>query len=199
MHMPGLQRLHASMQQVGISRIQFQIAHNHLTFAGVFLADVSPYELALGAIGHDFVLIFEVDRHFNVLAYIKDEAALAAIKGALNAGQASGHAFNPGQFLREIDAKLPQQAHPANVPSYADVVRVYRYVEEADRVHFVNFKPHSSTSGNHVTAYHLDTTRRLLGHATHDFCKRNPVRSCWSDIAPATPVTPTLPSGPSYK
>jgi hypothetical protein len=72
-------------------------------------------------------------------------------------------------------------------------------VEEADRVHFVNFKPHSPTSGNHVTTYNLDKTRRLLGQATHDFCKRNNISSCWSDIAPAAPVTPTLPSGPGYK
>ncbi|UNK42123.1 hypothetical protein MNO14_14430 [Luteimonas sp. S4-F44] len=34
---------------------------------------------------------------------------------------------------------------------------------------------------------------------THDFCKRNNVSSCWSNIAPATPVTPTLPNGSGYK
>jgi len=76
MHLPGLQRLHASMQSVGIDRIQFQLAHNHLTFAGVFLADVSPYELAFGAIGHEFVLIFNVDNGYNISAYIHDAQAL---------------------------------------------------------------------------------------------------------------------------
>lgn len=198
MHLPGLQRLHTSMQSVGIDRIQFQLTHNHLTFAGVFLADVSPFELAFGAIGHEFVLIYEVDGQYNALAYIKDAAVLEALKSALNTGQGSGHAFNPGQFLREIDDALPKHANPNHVPSYADVVRVYRYVEEANKVHFSGWH-NNNIRGEKVRPKNLAKSRRLLGQQTHDFCKRNNLSSCWSDIAPTKLIAPTLPSGPGYK
>lgn len=50
-----------------------------------------------------------------------------------------------------------------------------------------------------IQVRNLDKTRRLLSQATHDLCKRNNFSSCRSDIAPATPVTPTLPSGPGYQ
>lgn len=197
MHLPGLQRLHASMQSVGIDRIQFQLAHNHLTFAGVFLADVSPYELAFGAIGHEFVLIFNVDNGYNISAYIHDAQALAALKDALNLGR-GGAAFRVSDFMREIDAALPARANPNHIPSYADVVRVYRHVEEAAKVHFVGW--HNNTvRGEKVRPQNLTKTRRLLGQAPHDFCKRNNFSSCWSDIPPTKPIAPTLPSATAHK
>lgn len=198
MYMSGLQRLHASMQQAGIDRVAFQIPHNHLTFAGVFLADVTDYELAFGPIGHNLILPFKVDRGYNVLAHLRDDALLQALKDALNLGR-GGNAFRFGEFLEQIDDKLGNfPVNTSNVPDYADVIRLYPATEEALKVHYIKLKPHKKHGGN-VTPENLAKTRRLLGQTMHDFCKRNNVSSCWSATKPKKPRTPAIPSWPGYK
>jgi len=194
MRMNGLARLHASMRHVGIERVRFRIQHNHLTFDGVFLADVTPYELALGCVGHQFVLIYHIDRHYNVDSYIHDPKALAALKAALGTGASSGRPFSARTFLEEIDAKLPHQVSANDRPDAAYIVRVYRDVDEADKVHFVRWAPHAP-AGKHVTAANLAKTRKLLGQAAHDWCARNNVSSAWTDIAPAQPASTALLQG----
>lgn len=199
MQMAGLQHLHANMQQAGIDRIAFRIQHNNLIFAGVFLADVSPYELAFGPVGHNLVLSFTVDRSYNVLAHLRDDALLQALMDALNLGHGR-NAFRFGAFLREIDDALGQfQIGANNVPSYAEVIRCYPNIEDAHKVYFLKFEPHKKDGRRHVRQKNLDKTRLLLGQTMHDFCEHNDVSSCWSDIAPAVPVTPTLPNRKNYK
>jgi len=127
----------------------------------------------------------------------ESNTTLAALKDALNLGR-GGPAFRVSDFMREIDAALPARANPNHIPSYADVVRVYRHVEEAAKVHFVGW--HNNTvRGEKVRPQNLTKTRRLLGQAPHDFCKRNNFSSCWSDIPPTKPIAPTLPSATAHK
>jgi len=176
--MEGLARLHASMQDIGLIRAKFRVRHNHLTFAGLFLADVTPYELALACLGHDFVLIFDVTRDYEVRAYLGDQYGALAVALGTNAG--SGNPLRSSDFLREIDAALPRSVGLGDRPTPADVVRVYRDVEEADKVHLCAWRDNSLRK-ERVTPANLAKTRRLIDQAAYDFCKRHNLSTCWTD------------------
>jgi len=190
MRMDGLARLHASMQAIGLTRAKFRVRHNHLTFAGLFLADVTPYELALACLGHDFVLIFDVSRNYEVSAYLGD--AYGALAAALGTGAGSGNPLRSSDFLREIDAALPRTVGPGDRPTAADVVQVYRDVEEADKVHLCGWRD-NTVRRERVSDANLAKTRRLLDQATHDFCKRHNLSTCWTDD-PRRAIAATLPT-----
>lgn len=197
MRLPSLQRLHTRMQAVGIDRVAFTIPHNHLQFAGVFLPDVTDYELAFGPVGHTLMLTFEVSSSYEIKAHLGD--AYAPLLALLNTGANSGNALQSSAFLRQIDSGFGKlQVTANNVPSYADVIRCYPDIEDAHKVHFIKYLPHKKRGGKHVTPQNLAKTRRLLGQVAHDFCKRNDVSSCWSHIAPIVLIVPILPSGPGY-
>lgn len=178
MRMEGVARMHASMQVIGFTRAKFRVRHNHLTFAGLFLADLSPYELALACLGHDFVLIFGVTRDYEVSAYLGEQ--YGALAAALGTGAGSGNPLRSGEFLREIDAALPRLVGPGDRPTPADVVQVYRDVEEADKVHLCGWRDNSLRK-EHVTAANLAKTRRLIDQASYEFCKRHNISTCWTD------------------
>ncbi len=190
--MPGLARLHAAMQHVGIERMRFRIPHNHLTFEGVFLADVVPYELALACLGHDFALFFEVSRTYDIKAYLGD--AYGPLAAALGTGAGSGNPLKSSDFLGEIDAALPQRASLRDRATHTDVVRIYRDVEEADKVHLCGWRDNTAY-GTHVTGANLGKTRHLLGQVAHDFCQRHNLSTRWTDD-PARATADTLPNAP---
>ncbi len=90
MRMEGLARLHAGMQATGLNRIKFRLHHNHLVFSSLFLTDVAPYELALACLGHDFVLVFDVSRDYEVSAYLGDKYGALAAALVTGAGAETG-------------------------------------------------------------------------------------------------------------
>lgn len=197
LHMPGLARLHAAMRAVPMERVRLRIEHNHLTFEGVFLADVRPYELALACLGHDFELLFKVSDTCEIDAYLGD--AYGPLANALRNGAGDGNPLSSRHFLQEIDASLPQRVNAGDRPTHADVVRVYRHVEEADKIHFVRFIPHARDGKRHVRDENLDKTRRLMGQAIADWCQRNNVSTGWTDIPPRIPAAEALPDWPGYR
>lgn len=184
MRMEGLARMHASMQVIGLKRAKFRVRHNHLTFAGLFLSDLSPYELALACLGHEFVLIFDVTRDYEVSAYLGEQ--YGALAAALGTGVGSGNPLRSGEFLREIDAALPRVVGPGDRPTPADVVQVYRDVEEADKVHLCGWRDNSLRK-ERVSAANLAKTRRLIDQASYEFIPRGSYTHIWPFyLAPAT-------------
>lgn len=178
MRMEGLARLHASMQAIGLARAKFRVSHNHLVFSGLFLADVAPYELALACLGHDIVLIFDVTHDYEVSAYLGDQ--YGALAAALGTGAGSGNPLRSSEFLREIDARLPRSVGPGDRPTSDDVVKVYRDVEEANKVHLCGWRDNSLRK-ERVSPANLAKTRRLIHQAASDFCKRHNFSTCWTD------------------
>ncbi len=195
MRMDGLARLHASMKLVGLTRVKFRVRHNPLTFVGMFLADVTPYELALAAVGHDVVLIFTVRPGYQITPHLGD--AYGPLAAALNLGAGTGQPLMPGDFMRAIDAALPTTVGPGDRPTPADVVHVYRDVEDAHKVHLCDWRD-NTVRGERVRATNLAKTRRLIDQAAHDFCKRHNLSTCWTDD-PTRAIAYTLPAAPQRR
>lgn len=196
LYMPGLARLHAAMRAVQIERVRFRIEHNHLTFEGVFLADVEPWEFALACVGANLVLLFHVTRDYTIDAYLGE--TYAPLVEALGTGAGSGQPLKTSHFLLEIDAKLPRTVTARDKATPADVVRVVRDVEDAEKVHFVRFIPHARDGQRHVTEANLAKTRTLMNQQMHDWCQRNNVSTGWTDIDIGTPMPQALPNWPDY-
>lgn len=190
MRMDGLARMHTSMQHAGLTRAKFRVRHNHLTFAGLFLADVKPYELALACLGHDFVLIFDVTRNYEVSAYLGEQ--YGALATALATGAGSGNPLRSSDFLREIDAALPRTVGLGDRPTPSDVVHVYRDVEEADKVHLCGWRD-NTVRKERVSDANLAKTRRLLGQDAYALCRRRNLSTCWTDD-PRRAIAATLPA-----
>lgn len=196
MRMDGLAQLHASMQQVGIERMRFRVRHGPLTFDGLFLADTTPYELALGALGHpDIALVLDVRQDYTIKPYLG--AAYGPLAAALNLGAGTGQPLMPGDLLRALDAALPATATRRDAATPADVARVYRDVEDAHKVHFCGWRD-NTLRGDQVRPANLAKTRRCFGQAAHDFCKRHNLSTCWSDD-PTRAIAHTLPAAPQRR
>lgn len=138
---------------------------------------------------------FEVARTCRIAAFLGDR--YGALDEALGNGTGSGQPLGTTHLLREIDAKLPYTVTANDKATPADVAKVVRDVDEADKVHFLRFIPHTQDSGRHVTAANLAKTRRLIGQHAHDWCQRPNISTGWSDVPTNTPVPETLPKWPT--
>jgi hypothetical protein len=186
------------MRQVGIDRAKFRIPHNHLTFEGVFLADCTPWQLGLACLAHNFALLFEVSRSYEIATYIHDAQALNSLRAALRTDADSGRGFSTSDFLREIDARLPATVTPGDRPRPVDMAPHRRDVEEADRIYLCGWDPHAS-DGRHVSARNLAKTRAWLGQAQHDWCERYNVSTRWTDDPRRALLTLDRPNWKGYE
>lgn len=189
--MPGLASLHDAMKAASIERVRFRIAHNYLVFEGVFLVDLIPYELALACVGHEFVLLFEVSKNYEINTYLGEN--FSALVRALGNGANSGNRLKTSEFMRELDAKFPHAVTKRDQATRVDVVRAYRHIEEAEKVHFLRFIPHDRAGRRHVTAENLEKTRKLMGQELYEWCRKFNVSTGWSDIPPRVAPSEELP------
>lgn len=135
-------------------------------------------------------------RRYEIDAYLGD--TYAPLAEALGTGAGSGQPLRSSDFLREIDAKLPHTVTAGDKATPADVVRVVRDVEDADKVHFVRFIPHARDGQRHVTEANLAKTRKLMGQHIHDWCQRNNVSTGWTDVPVNTAMPEKAPVWPDY-
>lgn len=180
--MPRLAQLHQAMQAVPIQRMRFRIQHAHLTFEGMFLADTAPdYQLGLACLAHNFTLLFDVDHYYDLVAYIHDEQARAALLAALNLGRGGG-AFKTSDFMQQIDAALPATAGHGDRAWPSDLARFRRDVHEADRIHLCGWHDNNVT-GERVRKKNLAKTRALIDESTYLWCDKHNISTCWTDDA----------------
>ena len=85
MKLTGLQTLYRSMCDQEMGRIKFRYKLNHLVFECLFFADVEPFELVMGCLGHNFAIFVEVRRGFEITPYIEPKATFYALCDALPA------------------------------------------------------------------------------------------------------------------
>lgn len=194
--MMGLKRLHFSMRRAGTERVRFAVQHNHVAFDCLFLTDIEPFEFVLAAVGHPgIVFVFEVLRGYLIKGEFENElyARLAALLGT---GAESGKKLIPNQFLRQIDAAVPDDVGHTQRVTTADVLRTFRHhVEEDQKIYFRGWL--RNPPGNHVKLKNLDKTRRCFGQQVHDSCRRQNISSCWSPIAADEVAFHPPPSTPS--
>jgi hypothetical protein len=180
MHMSRLAQLHQSMKSVQLARMRFPLQHAHLAFMGIFLTDTQPkYQLGLACLSHNFTLLFDVDHHYDLVAYIHDEAARKALLKALNLGR-GGAAFSTSAFLQQIDAALPTTAHAHQRATPADLVYFQRNVEEAHKIYLCGWWD-NALHGEHVRPKNLAKTRAWIDEATYLWCKKYDISTCWTD------------------
>lgn len=180
MRLDGLQELCRSMARQDIGRYKFRYQVNQLIFECIFFRDIQPFELIMGCLNHDrLTLLFEVKPGFKVIPFIECKQTLSTLIEALKTSGDTQHKFSLTEFLREFDKHIPHQAQPRNVATPRDVVRHYPQIEEALKIHFYGWRD-NTIQNDHVTAFNLDKTRRLLGQEVYEFCKRHNISSKWT-------------------
>ena len=181
MKLTGLQTLYRSMCDQEMGRIKFRYKLNHLVFECLFFADVEPFELVMGCLGHNFAIFVEVRRGFEITPYIEPKATFYALCDALKQGAGSQHRFDPTTFFVEFNRHIPQHATPDQAPTPDDVVRHYPDIEDAQKRFFCGWLDNNK-QGNRVSSANLDKTRRLLGQRAHDFAQRRNQSTRWTHI-----------------
>ena len=193
MHMPRLAQLHQSMKAVQLVRMRFPLQHAHLSFMGIFLTDTHPkYQLGLACLSHNFTLLFDVDHHYDVVAYIHDETTRKALLNALNQG-GGGPAFRTGAFLQQVDNALPAKAQANHRATPADLVCFRRDVEDANKIYLCGWQDNNRL-GKNVTPENLDKTRSLIDEATYLWCIKYNISTCWTDDATKAMATTNRPA-----
>ena len=179
MRLTGLQPLYHSMRDQGLGRTKFRYHHNHLVFECLFFADVRPFELVMGCLGHNFAIFVEVREGFEITPYIEPKETFFALRNALFQGVGSTNKFDPVAFFAEFNRHIPPHAAPDQVPTPDDVVRYYPDIEEADKRFFCGWLDNTK-QGNKVSPANLAKTRRLLGQRAHDLAQRRNLSTRWT-------------------
>ena len=100
---------------------------------------------------------------------------------AFNHGANTGQALKAGDFVRQIDAKLPHTATANDRARPRDIKTFRRDVEEADQIYLCGWAPHPPSPGN-VTAKNLAKTLEWLGQGAHDWRKKHNISTRWTDV-----------------
>lgn len=181
--LPALKRLYWRMKRADRMRVQFDYTHpnNGQVFVVMFLADTDPYQLVLATKGlNPFVAIFSINTEFEVDPWVKDVGRLMDLLGVSRAPRIPGKSpWRLTQFLREVTASAPKDVGAAKDASPAELARIHRDVDEADKIYFLHFVNHGS-SGRHCSLPNLDKTRRLLGESAYKLCRDQNLSSAWS-------------------
>lgn len=120
-----------------------------------------------------------MDHNYDLVAYIHDEQARAALLAALNLGR-GGAAFRTGDFMQQIDAALPAKASLSDRAKPSDLARFRRDVDEADKIHLCGWHDNNVT-GERVRKKNLAKTRAWLDEATYLWCEKHNISTCWTD------------------
>jgi len=181
MRLTGLQPLYRSMRAQGMGRAKFRYQLNHLVFECLFFADVEPFELVMGCLGHNFAIFVEVHKGFEIRPFIEPAATFLALVTALNQGANSQRKFEAAAFFAEFNRHIPAHATPDRVPTADDLFRYYPSIERPDRRYFCGWRDNNKR-GKNVTPENLEKTRRFMGQRAHDFSKRRNQSTCWTHL-----------------
>ena len=133
----GLKALYKSMRQQDIERYKFRYQLRHLTFDCLFFIDDAPFELAMGCIGHDFILLFDVKAGFKVEPIIKPTETYWKLINALKTNGQSFAPFEPEAFLNQLNRAIPPHADPQQVPTPAEIAKYTETLKSPKKFIFV--------------------------------------------------------------
>lgn len=180
MHLTGLEPLYRSMQAQDMGRAKFRYTRQHLTFECLFFADIAPYELVMGCLGHNFVIFMEVGQDFEITPYIEPKETFFALRNAIFQNAGSDHRLSVGDFFNEFNRHIPTHVTQRDVATSVDVGQYYPDMEHADRLYFCGWLDNNK-QGNHVSPKNLAKTRRLQGQRAHDFSQRRNQSTRWTN------------------
>lgn len=191
MVLDGLATLHRSMRAQDLGRCKFRYNVNQLAFDCLFFADIAPYELVMGCIGHQFVLFFDVQRGYQIKPFLDDRDTFFALRSALMTEGDSDFKLSIKDFMTEFNQQIPATANPANTITNQDIADYYPSIEDAHKVYFCGWRD-NNTRGTNVSPDNLRKTQLMLGQRAFDFAKRRNQSTCWTHeqnraIAPHIP------------
>jgi len=180
MKLDSLALLHANMKAQGITKTKFDFYFRNLLFSVIYIAEQLPNELLFGCRAHNLFFVVPVSHDFVIGTHLGEN--YNALMDALGLRHPNpGNRFSPNVFFEEFKNAIPQTTTKVNVPTITDISSISRDVEEAHKIYFLGWLPHDGVSSK-PTAENLAKTKRICGHATHDFCYRHHISSKWSDI-----------------
>lgn len=180
MVLDGLRQIYGSMRAQQLDRQRFIYTKGEARFEVFFFIDTKPFELLFSAIGHNFVFSYEVGQGFVVANPNLTKEEYRKLCEVLGLTFDAGNPFSPRAFLADFNENIPTTAHPDRTPKPHETARVYRNVEEADKIYHFGFLDNNKLK-NQVTTENLDKTKRLLGQKIHDFCVKKNLSSKWTD------------------
>lgn len=179
MKLSGLIPLYRSMKQQDIGRYKFHYELNHLTFDCLFFIDIEPFELVMGCLGHNFAVFNEIKQGFEISPFIEPKSTFFDLLNALKTTDASFNRFDPVDFFKQFNEKIPEHANPRNIVKPSDVVRYYSDIEESDKIHFCGWLDNNIRK-NKVSDSNLEKTRHLMGQQVYEFAKRRNQSTKWT-------------------
>ncbi len=187
--LPQLQPLTASLFQCNQDMEHFRVAYNHITFDVVYDVSQVPYELLIGAVGHQWASVVQLERGYNASMPDNDFYALCDLL-ELRPGRG---VFTSVIFLQYIANHAPTACHPHIVP--INVIRQARPVApDSDGVVRDIFCGWNDHLQDGKVARNFDKTEKYFGAHVAEYCREHNISSRWT-YDHGQEVNPHYPSG----
>jgi hypothetical protein len=179
MHLPNLRGLHNAMRAAGITRYKWRFDRGPATFEVIFIAEESPFELLLGAIGTTFGATILVHEGFRIDCQLNPDDYRALCR-VLQLTFDPTRTFKPADFFAHLNNDVPQTVDlTAGRVRPHDVVAYRRNVDTSDGTYYCGWRD-NTPAGNRVQASNLLKTLAVFGQRVHDTCRARNISTCWT-------------------
>ena len=166
MRMQSLQNLHRSMRALGVDMQKFQVRTGAADFDCLFSTRDTPFALALTSRGLDPQFFkFNVEEGYCIYEYFGD--MYGPLVNVLRLDGRNGERLVPRNFLIQLDAGIPNQAHALNVPEPEEIIRSRPDLEENDRPYFDTWSYWGEFSGKSPSPENIHKTLVALARISH--------------------------------
>lgn len=175
----NLRGLHQEMRAAGLTRYKWRFTRGPATFEAIFIAEDSPFELLLGAVGSTFGLCLRVYPGYRIESVLPS-ADFYALCDVLSLTRDPVHKFTPSAFFSDLNERIPAVVNLATgrVQPH-DILNHRSGVDVSDGRYFIGWLDHSST-GHRVSPANLLKTLAVFGQRVHDTCLARNVSSRWT-------------------
>lgn len=167
------------LQDMGRNNAQidkFKFMYNKVEFEVIVLIERLPFELLFGVIGYNYSFSLTLRAGYE-LQELPDDV-FYKLCDILNLKPGS-ESFTSYKFLKYVAQRIPTQYSKVKVQPHEIAKYKQRNVDEANKIYFCGWKFYESSERN---AKNFDKTKKWLGDEAYEFCKRNNISSCWTDI-----------------
>ena len=167
------------LQDMGRNNVKvdkFKFQYNAVEFEVIVLIDRSPFELLFGVIGYNFSFVLVLEKGYE-LQELSNEIFYKLCE-ILNL-KPGRETFTSYKFLKYMAQKVPNKYSTREIQPHEIAQYKQRNVDEADKIYFCGWKIYTDSKRN---AKNFEKTREWLGDDAYEFCKKNNISSCWTDI-----------------
>lgn len=171
-----IQPLLKDMGRNNVKIDKFRFIYNKVEFEVIVLIDRSPFELLFGVIGYNYSFELKLYEGYE-LQELPDSVFFELCKILkLKPGKESLTSY---KFLKYFAKKIPKKYSKIQVQP--DEIAIYKRnnIPEADKIYFCGWKIFSGCGRN---AKNFEKTKELLGDEAYEFCIKNNISSCWTNL-----------------